>query len=119
MSPKGKAGKAQAEMLGLEEIDKDDLMVCGACGSVFDVDIAETCPHCKGLGNPQREAGVDAENPDGVVTCGSCGAVFNKKVKGVDEEGFFGFGEAGLFCPACKEQVEDKDGKTVAKDEGW
>ena len=63
MGPKKKAEKAQAEMLGLEEIDKDDLMVCGACGSVFDVDIAEVCPRCTGQGlNPGPE---EKENPEG------------------------------------------------------
>ena len=64
MSSKKEAEKAQAETLGLEEIDKDDLMVCGACGSVFDVDIAEDCPHCKGQGNPGPEKEKKAENPD-------------------------------------------------------
>jgi len=61
MSPKQKAEKVQAETLGLEEIDKDDLVVCSACGSVFDIDIAEICPRCKGFGNPGEDVTRDAD----------------------------------------------------------
>jgi len=63
MSPKKKAKEAQAEVLGLEEIDKDDLMVCVECGSVFNIDIAEVCPRCEGKGlNPGPEKEEEDEN---------------------------------------------------------
>lgn len=56
MSPKKKAEKAEAEVLGFDEVDLDSMVVCGACGNSFCAEISEVCPTCKGEGlNPGPE----------------------------------------------------------------